>query len=124
MNIVVMIFLCLSLLSTISLIFSHNKRQDIIKKYTNLRNIVENIKLYNNLFETKCNIVYPIFFINMDKHTERRKYMESQLNKISTDFHRIKGFNGYKIENKQQYTVEGIKFNNFYPFKSLSLCHY
>lgn len=92
----------------------------MLKKVAKLKGIINRIKLYNSLSTEKCNIEYPIFYINMDKNTERRKHMDEQLENISTKFHRIKGFNGYKIRNKSEGEIEGIKFKNYYPKLSKS----
>lgn len=115
MNVIVIVFLCIAVILILVLGIFHLRKRRTEKKYANLRNLVENLKLHNTIFGIKCKIDYPIFYINMDKHVERRNYMENQLKKISTDFHRIKGFNGYEIKNKTEDEVEGIKFKNFYP---------
>jgi len=112
---IIVIFIGLTLLLSLFLVINYVKKLHSAQKFTTLKSLVENLKLYNTMFDVRCKIDYPIFFINMDKHVNRRNYMESQLNKISTDFHRVKGFNGYKITNIEQDTVEGVKFRNFYP---------
>lgn len=56
----------------------------------------------------------PIYYINMDKYKDRRDFMENNLKKFSNKYERIKGFNGYLIENKQTDMVDGITFYNDY----------
>ena len=50
----------------------------------------------------------------MDKYEDRRDFMEKNLKKFSNKYQRIKGFNGYLIENKQSDVVDGILFYNDY----------
>jgi GR25 family glycosyltransferase involved in LPS biosynthesis len=60
-------------------------------------------------------IPYPIFYINMDKDTDRRAYMEEQLNKMNCTFSRISGIIGKSITNTNEDTIQGIHFRNTYP---------
>lgn len=110
---IVVVIICLAVILVLS-IFYWRKKHKIKQNHVKLKKMVENLKLYNEIHGIKCNINYPIFYINMDKHVERMKYMENQLSKISTNFHRIKGFNGYDITNKVEDKVNHIKFKNFY----------
>lgn len=114
------IFLFLAMALILFLTMEYIKSKNATEKFAKLKKIVEKIKLYNSLSEKKCKIEYPIFYINMDKHANRKKHMEEQLKNISTNFQRIKGFNGYKITNKKEGEVEGIKFKNYYPKLSKS----
>jgi len=79
-----------------------------------LKNIIETIDLYSNINPYGDNLDYPIFYINMEKNTSRRKYMESQLEKISKKYYRVNAFNGYEIENKENDIVDNTEFINSY----------
>lgn len=46
----------------------------------------------------------------MDKNPDRNEFMKNQLNQYSTNYTRIKGFNGYEIKNKLNDTVDDISF--------------
>ena len=58
----------------------------------------------------------PVYYINMDKHIDRRRFMTTQLEKYFYRYTRISGFNGYLIQNTENDTVNGITFFNKYPF--------
>lgn len=115
MNRLIIVFVCLVILLSLVLLWSYFKEGQVIQKYKELRKIMNNLKMYNKITGSSCKIDYPIFYINMDKHIERRKYMESQLEKISKKFNRIKGFNGYLILDTKEDEIEGVKFRNYYP---------
>jgi len=78
--------------------------------------LINRLKKYTE--EPLKKIKMPVYFINMDKNPDRREFMENQLSKFCEKFSRIKGFNGYKIKNKMEDTVDGISFVNHY--KNLS----
>lgn len=85
-----------------------------IKEYTNL------LHDYNFLMDNNRIIPYSIYYINMDKNPERKIFMEEQLSKVTnnskeSNFQRIKGFNGFKINNKEHDIIDGIEFVNGYP---------
>lgn len=107
------------ILTTIILIFLYIFLTKKIKSHnddlkTCVLEIVENIELYNKITPSDYLIEYPIFYINMDKHTNRRKYMEDQLDKVASVYQRVQGFNGYKITDRLSDTVDGISFTNKY----------
>ena len=64
---------------------------------------------YVKLLGKKCEIPYDLFYINMDKSLDRKKYMEDQFKNINVNFHRIKGLNGNNIENGK---IDGVNFKN------------
>lgn len=80
------------------------------------------IELYDklNLLKEKTknlperNIDYPVFYINMDQDKDRRDYIESQLKKVCKEFYRIKGVEGFKINNTKKDTIDNINFINDY----------
>ena len=76
-------------------------------------NLIQRIKKYIEGIPLK-KIKLPVYYINMDKNPERKEFMENQLRHYSDRFTRIKGFNGYKIQNKSYDTVEGVTFRNRY----------
>lgn len=96
------------------LIIFRIQRMINVKTYSELLDRIENIKFYNTITNAQCEIPYPIYYINMDKDINRRQYMETQLQKITKEYHRIRGFNGYSITNEKKDTVDGISFINHY----------
>lgn len=56
----------------------------------------------------------PVYYINMDKHIDRHRFMSNQLEKYFYRYNRVSGFNGYLIENPENDTVNGITFFNKY----------
>jgi len=83
-------------------------------KYNLLQYNIENIRIYNTLTKASCSIKYPILYINMDRNNDRRILMENQLQKISGNFQRIRGVNGFNIQNTNFDSVDGITFRNYY----------
>lgn len=79
-----------------------------------LQTKVDNLNLYNKINKTTCNLPYPVYYINMDKDIDRKMFMDSQLSRITNDYHRVSGFNGYGITNNHVGTVDGISFTNSY----------
>lgn len=65
--------------------------------------------------KSACKTSFPIFYINMDHNKDRRDYIEKQLDGITDNYKRIKGFNGFMIENTSHDTVNGIEFYNEFP---------
>lgn len=57
----------------------------------------------------------PIYYINLDRSTERRKNMEQTFGQYGIDGVRISGIDGKKIKNLTEDEVDGIKFISFYP---------
>ena len=90
------------------------KKKDIkeIKK-SEFSEILETFDKYNDTIKPK-KITIPVYYINMDKYEDRRKYMEEHLKKYTDNYQRIKGFNGYLIENKENDIVDGVQFFNDY----------
>lgn len=92
----------------------YNKKSKI-----ELKNMIKNIDLYNLLNNETCNIYIPVYYINMDKDTNRKIFMEEQFKKIKCKYTRIKGFNGKNIINKKEDNLDGISFRNDYDDISL-----
>jgi GR25 family glycosyltransferase involved in LPS biosynthesis len=106
--------ICLGLLLIYVIsVFRHRKVKK--EKYNQLKNLVENLKTYNNILKSNYKIKFPILYINMDKHVQRREYMEKQLKRVSSNYDRVKGFNGYDIKDTTEDDVNGVKFFNEYP---------
>ena len=95
----------------LTLIIFRFHRVKTIKIYTELLDKIENLKFFN---KGKCDITYPIYYINMDRDVNRKEFMENQLQVITKNYHRIRGFNGYGITNPKKGIVDGISFVNFY----------
>jgi GR25 family glycosyltransferase involved in LPS biosynthesis len=105
----------LSGLLILVIIYKIVRKTRTVKKYQQLKDLVENLKIYNDIWQPRCNFPYPIFYINMDKHQERRNYMESQLNRFAKNYTRIPGVDGSKIQNTENDSIQGLKFVNEYP---------
>jgi GR25 family glycosyltransferase involved in LPS biosynthesis len=74
----------------------------------------------DNYQKTKINkIGYPILYINLNRSTDRKKYMEEHLKKYNIiDYKRISGVDGKKIYNMKEGEIDGIKFKNNYNIGS------
>jgi FkbM family methyltransferase len=84
------------------------------QKLKSYMNIIHDYKKYLN---NKHSIPYPIYYINMDKNQDRKKFMEKEFSSLTSNsgpITRIKGFDGFKINNLQHDTVDGIEFINNY----------
>lgn len=90
------------------------RRRNISSNKSSIKNIIEKIDRYNSQNPTDYKLEYPIFYINMDKHEERRLHIETQLEKVSDKYHRVPGFNGYLIQNTLNDNIGGVEFENFY----------
>jgi GR25 family glycosyltransferase involved in LPS biosynthesis len=84
----------------------------VIKEELNY--LMKEIDAYNKKQSQTKLITTPVYYINMDIHTDRRKHIERQLDKYATYKQRISGFNGYAIKNQKNDTVDGITFINDY----------
>lgn len=60
---------------------------------------IKKLKLYNSLVENYKSINYPVYYINMDKDTERNEFMKAQLSRVCNNYKRICGVNGKLIKN-------------------------
>jgi GR25 family glycosyltransferase involved in LPS biosynthesis/mannosyltransferase OCH1-like enzyme len=119
MIVILIIFsIILSILLAYLLVRSYKRikyKQKFKQLKTELVEKINNVKLRNDITGISQKINYPVFYINMDKSTDRKIYIENMLNKFATTFYRVKGFNGYKITDKNKGEIEGIKFINYYP---------
>jgi len=79
---------------------------------TRIKNILNALNMYKNTLPSYNKITCPIYYINMDQHTERNTFMKNQLYHYSDRVTRIPGFNGYAIKNIQHDTIGNISFNN------------
>lgn len=93
------------------------KDNKVIEKSKFVEHFMKNIEKYNTNVPIK-KIPYPIYYINMDKNTERKEYCEKQLSKISDNFTRIPGVVGKNIKNKKGCHIEDIIFINDYEHMS------
>lgn len=74
------------------------------------------IKTTNQKLSIKEKINIPIYYINLDKNTDRKEFMETQLkNNNITNYHRISGVYGVNITDINGGTVDGINFKNENP---------
>ena len=73
---------------------------------------------YTKSLRKKCEIPYDLFYINMDKSLDRKKYMEDQFKNIDVNFHRIKGLNGNNIENGK---IDGVNFKNNFKLSNSNM---
>jgi len=90
-----------------------NMKPDQTTDKKDFEKIIKRLKKYTD--QTTQMIDIPIYFINMDKNPDRKEFMEAQLGKVSKNYKRIKGYNGYAIKNTVMDTVDGISFYNNYP---------
>lgn len=105
-----MLITCIVIILILVLIFTKPKIT-----VTSLRNKITEAKNKLSTFTRKiCKIDYPIYYINMDKNLDRRKRIEEDLFSIQAQSKRIRGFNGYKIQNTNHDIVDGIEFFNSY----------
>jgi GR25 family glycosyltransferase involved in LPS biosynthesis len=111
--------LILAILIFSLLVFTMYKKQQKIEKFMGDSSRLQ--KYINNFYKkflkngTKYIISYPIYYINMDKDTERKtSLLQDQKTYIEANLYRIPGFNGKEIENKQGDSVDGITFENYY----------
>ena len=105
-------FLIISLvLSFLFLLYFIINRKINRQTKSEFQKLLENFEKYD--FKKKIDI--PIYYINMDKYKDRQEFMENHLSLFSNKYERVKGFNGYLINNMEGDTVEGIEFINDYP---------
>jgi glycosyl transferase family 25 len=77
--------------------------------------MIKEIDLYIDQRKVR-RIQLPIYYINMDKNPDRNEFMIKQLKKYANKYTRIRGFNGYAIQNLKGDTVDGVSFvvdNNY-----------
>lgn len=108
----------IGLLILVYLIFRVKTKHEI-KTNRNIKETISliknNIHQYNTNNPKQCLLPYPIFYINLDKDTSRRDYMEQQLSRLSTTYYRVRGINGKNIKNLQKDEIDGVSFINDYP---------
>lgn len=116
-------------LSTLELsteiINKHKSKLLSLKNKEKLKDLINNLKTHNEKVGFTCDIPCPVYYINMDKDTDRRNFMERQIEKMpNVHFTRITGFNGYAIENKRNDVIKHdhalIEFVNKYDEMSKS----
>jgi len=110
--------LILGLMLLFCLLFRVKTRHEIrthrsLKESINL--IRKNIQRHNTDNPKKCDLPYPVLYINLNKDTGRRDFMEHQLSKLSSKYYRVPGINGKKIRNLRGDSIDGISFVNEYP---------
>lgn len=79
-------------------------KQNIVELFTKMVNHI------NSLYQSKEFITIPVYYINMDKHVNRKEFMEQELKKYTSSFTRIKGVNGSLITNLKKDTIEDVSF--------------
>ena len=82
------------------------------------KDLNKSIQEYTKLLNKKCEIPYDLFYINMGKNLDRKKYMEDQLKNIDVNFHRIKGLDGSNIENGE---IDSVNFKNNFNLSNSAL---
>jgi mannosyltransferase OCH1-like enzyme len=95
-----------------------NKNNKIKETYNNIivnefklnQHVLNNIKNnYNNMIDI------PIYYINLDRSTDRKKYMEDQFKYYNiTNYNRISAIDGKKIQNTSKGFIDNIKYVNNY----------
>lgn len=88
------------------------------QKTTNIKKAVDlikhNIRSYNTTNGSDCLIPYPVYYINMDKDKERNAFMIGQLNVIASTYQRMRGVEGFRIEDTSSGVIDGVEFINKY----------
>lgn len=108
----IIFFICLVYLLYLTYrYFKKREKREITNEFSNVLNKFD--EYYNTIQTKKINL--PTYYINMDKYQNRRNYMENHLKKYTNGYKRIRGFNGYIIENKEKDKVDDIQFINDYP---------
>ncbi len=65
--------------------------------------------------EKKSFIDYPILYINLDRSTKRKEYMEEQFKKYNIkNFTKISAVNGQNIKNIEKGTIDNIQYYNIF----------
>lgn len=116
MKIIILIVISFILLFSIWLFLSQNKSQkDKLKiEYSNLKSNYSNLPKKNS-------IRFPILYINLDRSSDRRKFMENQFKDFNiTNYTRIPAVDGKKINYKNG-DLGDFKFINNYPENSSTI---
>lgn len=87
--------------------------------YSNLIQNFQSNKIKLNTILTSKKLVnkidVPIYYINLDRSPERKKFMEDQFRKYNiSNYKRIPAIDGKKISNILHDTIDGITFTNNY----------
>lgn len=109
------VYIVIGLLIIIFTYIYKNKKKETYNKteLSLFQNNLTRFKIESKPFD------YPIYYINMDKDTDRKQETENELRKISNNVHRVSGVNGRKIKNIFMDNVDGISFYNEYNRMSL-----
>ena len=79
---------------------------------------VSQFKYLKNILQTKINltnrIVFPVYYINLDRSIERNRNMVDQLSKYNINYKRISGIDGKKLSN----LYKGSYYFNLYNLKA------
>jgi GR25 family glycosyltransferase involved in LPS biosynthesis len=110
----IIIFICILIVIILLFIYFKDFKEENIKE--NLENYID---LIDKIKIKRINQI-PVYYINMDKDIDRRKYMESQLPYHFKRYYRIPGVNGKLIKNKNHDIVDGIEFFNEFNNNSTS----
>lgn len=108
------VFVIVFIIILFILVIILRQKSDLSTLKSKLKKQIKNIQYYNSLSEHTCQVPYPVYYLNMDKDIDRKNAIETQLKKISNNFTRIPGFNGYQIKNLFHDIVDGLGFYNFY----------
>jgi len=105
------VILILILIIVLILIFFKMYKKERSKQlYEYLENFVKDVDRYNTIFPRKV-IKIPVYYINMDKSTDRNEWMKKQMVNVER-YYRVPAVNGYKIKNKKHDVVDGVEFYN------------
>jgi GR25 family glycosyltransferase involved in LPS biosynthesis len=115
----------LHLEKSLNILKNYKSKLSSTKKKKQLKDMISNLALYNKKVGFKCDIPCPVYYINMDKDIDRRRFMEQQIEKMpNVSFTRVSGFNGHAIRNKKndiiKYDDGFIKFINKFDEMSTS----
>ena len=102
---------------SLEILHRYKSKLSSTEKKKQLKDMISNLALHNEKVGFTCDIPCPVYYINMDKDIDRRRFMEQQIEKMpNVSFTRVNGFNGHAIRNKKNDSIEYndgfIKFVN------------
>ena len=104
----IIIYLCFNFKDRFQTSFDsyiEGKHTTLIKKYKK--------KLMNNVYSSKFNKL-PIYYINLDRSPDRKKFMEDQFKLYNLPFTRIKGVDGKTLNSKKGMIEKNLYYKNNY----------
>lgn len=115
--ILILILILLVILNCILIVIILNRNNKKIEKFNNIK-VIDEFNINKNIienFNSNNKIDIPIFYINLDRSIDRKKYMEDQFKKFNiNNYTRISALDGNKIKNTSKDEIDDIYFINNY----------